>query len=412
MPFTTLTHLDCSACGRVHDASVWQGLCVDCGSPLLARYDLSAAAKAVDPKVIETRAPDLWRYRELLPVGSGEHITGFGEGFTPLIPAPTMGERLGVRNLLIKDESPLPTGSFKARGAAVGVSKARELGARRLAMPTNGNAGAAWAAYCARAGLSLLTVLPEDAPHVNRRECRVLGADTYLVDGLISDAGKLSKAALGPGDRDVATLKEPYRIEGKKTMGYEIAEQLGWTAPDVIVYPTGGGVGLIGIDKAYQEMAEMGWVPRDKHPRFIAVQSTACAPVVKAYEEGKDACDPWTSGERTIAFGITVPAPLGGPLVLEAVRRTGGTAIAVDDETTIKALHEMGAAEGMYICPEGAACLAAVRALRDQGAIGADERVVVINTGAGLKYPQTVDAELPVLPADGSVVPTFRDRTT
>jgi threonine synthase len=404
VPYSTLSHLECPACGRVFDASVWQGLCAGCGGPLLARYDLAAARELVSPEVIRARPPDLWRYHELLPVADPAHVTSLGEGFTPLLPASALGGRLGVPDLLIKDESPLPTGSFKARGAAVGVSRARELGARRLAMPTNGNAGAAWAAYCARAGMRLLTVLPQDAPHVNRRECRVLGADTYLVDGLINDAGRLAAAALSDGDRDVATLKEPYRIEGKKTMGYEIAEQLGWSAPDVIVYPTGGGVGLIGIDKAYRELAELGWV--GAHPRFVAVQASACAPVVRAFEAGADRCEPWTSGERTVAFGITVPAPLGGPLMLTALRE-GGTALAVDDAEILAALEQVGHAEGMYVCPEGAACVAAVARLRESGWLDGGERVVIINTGAGVKYPQTVDAELPVLPRDGSVLPAF-----
>jgi threonine synthase len=407
MSFSTLTHLACSVCEQTHDSSVWQGLCRECGAPLLARYDLAAAGRAVSPSVIQSRPPDLWRYHELLPVSAPENVISLGEGMTPMVATPRLGAHLGVADLLIKDEALLPGGSFKARGAAVGVSRARELGAHRLAMPTNGNAGAAWAAYCARAGMDLLVVMPQDAPRITRRECRVLGAHTYLVDGLISDAGRLASAALSSGERDVATLKEPYRIEGKKTMGLEIAEQLDWSAPDVIVYPTGGGVGLIGIAKAYGEMAELGWVSAEAMPRFVAVQSTACAPIVRAYEEGRDRIEPWTSGEHTVAFGINVPAPLGGPLVLDALRSTAGTAVAVDDDETLAALREVGSTEGMYLCPEGATCVAAVRKLRASGWLDGTERVVVINTGAGIKYPETVSAELPVLPTDGSSLPAF-----
>jgi threonine synthase len=298
-----------------------------------------------------------------------------------------------VPGLLVKDESALPTSSFKARGAAVGVSRARELGATRLAMPTNGNAGAAWAAYAARAGLHLLVGMPLGAPTITRAECVVTGADLRLVDGLISDAGRLVARALAesPDDWfDVATLKEPYRIEGKKTMGFEIAEQLGWRMPDVVVYPTGGGVGLIGIHKALTELVELGWVAGPL-PRLVSVQSTGCAPIVRAFEAGEPESEPW-EGAMTAAFGINVPKALGDFLVLEAIAATGGTAVAL-----------AGRLEGMFLCPEGAATVTAVRRLRAEGWLGADDEVVLLNTGAGVIYPDTVSVDVPTVGRDGPI---------
>ncbi|HEX6935962.1 MAG TPA: threonine synthase, partial [Actinomycetes bacterium] len=284
--FSSLSHLDCPRCGAQHEATVRQGVCPACGSPLLARYDLSAVS--VGRVEVAARPPDLWRYHELLPVTSPEHVVTLGEGMTPLLDAPRLADALGLERLLVKDEGVLPTGTFKARGAAVGVSRARELGATRMAMPTNGNAGAAWATYAARAGLAMTVAMPVDAPSITRAETVVAGGDLRLVDGLISDAGRLVGAAVAASDDDwfdVATLKEPYRIEGKKTMGYEIAEQLGWRMPDVVVYPTGGGVGLIGIHKALTELVELGWVDGPL-PRLVSVQSTGCAPIVRAFEAG------------------------------------------------------------------------------------------------------------------------------
>jgi threonine synthase len=321
---------------------------------------------------------------------------------TPLLPAPRLGAEIGVPGLLVKDEGALPTGSFKARGAAVGVSRARELGATRLAMPTNGNAGAAWAAYAARAGLHLLVGMPLGAPAITRAECVVTGADLRLVDGLISDAGRLVAAALtgSPDDWfDVATLKEPYRIEGKKTMGFEIAEQLGWRMPDVVVYPTGGGVGLIGIYKALTELVELGWVSGPL-PRLVSVQSTGCAPIVRAFEAGAAESEPW-EGAMTAAFGINVPKALGDFLVLEAVRATDGTAVAVDDEDILTDLALAGRLEGMFLCPEGAATVTAVRRLRRDGWLGVDDEVVLLNTGAGVIYPGTVVVDVPTIDRDG-----------
>jgi threonine synthase len=386
-----LTHLECPRCDARHEADRPQNLC-GCGSPLLARYDLAGVARVLDPDRLAGRAADLWRYRELLPVADPALAATFGEGWTPLWPAARYGAAVGVPRLLVKDEGLVPTGSFKARGAAVGVSRARELGVRHVAMPTNGNAGAAWATYAARAGIRATIAMPASAPTITRQECLAAGAELHLVDGLISDAGKLVGelvAASGGGIFDASTLKEPYRLEGKKTMGYEIAEQLGWRVPDVIVYPTGGGVGLIGIHKALAELRNLGWIDA-RTPRLVAVQSTGCAPVVRAFETGARRAEPWPDAAASVAFGITVPAPIGDELMLAALRDTGGAAVAVDDEEMLADLREFGAAEGLLLCPEGAACLTALRHLRGSGWIGADDQVVVLNTGAGIKYPGTV----------------------
>jgi threonine synthase len=382
-----LTDLECPRCGNRHDADRPQNLC-SCGSPLLARYDLAAVRAAVEPATIATRRADLWRYRELLPVRDPAHIATLGEGWTPLLAAARYGAQIGVPRLLVKDEGLVPTGSFKARGAAVGVSRASELGIRHVAMPTNGNAGAAWAVYAARAGLRATIAMPKAAPDITRKECALAGAELHLVDGLIADAGRLVAGLVGDEVFDVSTLKEPYRLEGKKTMGYEIAEQLGWRVPDVILYPTGGGVGLIGIHKALGELRELGWIG-DRMPRLVAVQSSGCAPIVAAFTAGARHAAPWPDA-HTVAFGITVPAPLGDELILDALYATGGTAIAVDDADLLTDLRAFGAVEGLWLCPEGAACLTAARALRASGWLGEDEEVVVLNTGTGLKYPDSV----------------------
>ena len=404
MPFSYLSHLDCPRCLRRYDADQLNGLCT-CGSPLLARYDLDAAAAALDRAELARRPPTLWRYHELLPVRDPGHVVSMGEGMTPLVPLPRFGAGAGVPRLLMKDEGLIPTGTFKARGAAVGVSRAAELGARGVAMPTNGNAGAAWSAYAARAGLSSLIAMPLDAPLITRNECVAAGADLYLVRGLISDAGRIVAEAVGASGgalMDVSTLKEPYRIEGKKTMGYEIAEQLGWRMPDVIVYPTGGGVGLIGIHKALQEMHQQGWLPDSARPRLVAVQATGCAPVVAAYQRGERTCQPWPDA-RTVAFGITVPKPLGDTLILDALADTGGTAIAVEDTDLLADLRECARLDGEFLCPEGAACLTAVRHLRASGWLDGTEEVLILNTGLGLKYPGTVPADAPVLDIGDSI---------
>jgi threonine synthase len=402
VPFSFLTHLECSRTGVRYDADTVQGVS-DVGAPLLARYDLDEVRRAVTPADIESRPHDLWRYHEVLPVRDPANITTLGEGMTPLLPLPAYGRAIGVPGLLMKDEGLVPTGSFKARGAAVGVSRARELGVRAIAMPTNGNAGAAWSVYAARAGLGSLIVMPVDAPEITRRECVVSGAELYLVDGLINHAGALVNQAVNQrtGYQEVSTLKEPYRIEGKKTMGYEIAEQLGWRVPDVILYPAGGGVGLIGIHKAMLEMQALGWIG-ERLPRLVAVQSTGCSPIVDAFHAGLEEST-LVDGTHTLAFGINVPKALGDFLVLQAVRASGGTAVAVTDEDILTELAALASDEGTWICPEGAACLAAARRLREEGWLGEREEVVVLNTGTGLKYPDTVSIDVPVLARDGAV---------
>ncbi|WP_020580251.1 threonine synthase [Actinopolymorpha alba] len=389
MRFSALSHLSCPRCQRQLDADQVTNVC-DCGSPLLVEYDLPAIRAGADRDDVGRRAPSLWRYHELLPVRSPEQVVSFGEGMTPLVPMPAFGREVGVPRLLMKDEGLIPTGTFKARGAAVGVSRARELGVKKIAMPTNGNAGSAWATYAARAGMRSFIAMPLSAPEICRRECLVVGAELALVDGLIGDAGALVRATLAEreGYLDVSTLREPYRIEGKKTMGLEIAEQLGWRTPDVILYPTGGGVGLIGIWKALRELVELGWI-EGPLPRLVAVQAQGCAPIVAAYESGATESEPWPDA-HTVAFGITVPKALGDFLILQAVYDTGGCSVAVSDADLLAEQRRVAELEGAFVCPEGAAAFAAVRQLRGSGWIGADEEVVVLNTGTGLKYPSTV----------------------
>ena len=405
MSYSFLSHLECSRTGTSYAADTVQGLSTD-GAPLLARYDLEAVAAAVSPAEIASRPPTLWRYHELLPVRDEANVVTMGEGMSPLLALPTYGAKVGVPGLLMKDEGVIPTGTFKARGAAVGVSRAAELGVRGIAMPTNGNAGAAWAAYAARAGLASLIAMPVGAPPINRVECAAAGAELYLVDGLIGDAGALIAEAVGArgGYQEVSTLKEPYRVEGKKTMGYEIAEQLGWRLPDVICYPAGGGVGLIGIYKALLEMRALGWIP-DQLPRLVAVQAEGCAPIVKAFKSGAATSEP-VEDAGTVAFGITVPKPLGDFLVLDAIRATGGTAVAVSDAALLAEQRVLAEQEGTFICPEGAACMAGVRQLRESGWLAERDRVLVLNTGAGLKYPQTITVDAPVLARDGHLPAT------
>jgi len=404
MRFSYLSHLECPRDGRSYDAGVPQKVC-GCGSPLLARYDLKALAEGVTRDQISAGPPSLWRYHPLLPVSAPEAVVTLGEGLTPIVGLPKYGATIGVPRLVVKDEGLLPTGSFKGRGAAVGVSRAQELGITAIAMPTNGNAGAAWATYAARAGMAALIVMPVDAPEITRKECVVTGAQLYLVDGLIGDAGRIVERAVAQdGWFPVATLKEPYRLEGKKTMGFEIAEQLGWRVPDVIVYPTGGGVGLIGIYKAVLELQELGWIG-EKLPRMVAVQASGCAPIVRAFERGADHAEPWQDA-ATVAFGINVPSAIGDFLILDAVRSTRGCAVAVSDEAILAELAACARGEGVFFCPEGAATLAAVRQLRESGWLDGSEEVLVLNTGAGIKYPNTVTADPPLLTVDGNVEST------
>jgi len=395
-----LSHLECPKCGATYPADEPANLC-SCGSPLLARYDLARAAAELSRDALAGREPTMWRYRELLPVADAANIVSLGEGFTPVLRLARAGERFGIPELWLKDEGLNPTGSFKARGAAAGVSKAKELGIAEIAMPTAGNAGGAWAAYCARAGIKAHIVMPADAPAINQKETWACGAETYLVRGLISDAGRIvARAAQRYGWFDASTLKEPYRIEGKKTMGLELAEQFGWRPPEVVLYPAGGGVGLIGIWKAFDELRALGWLADDVRPRLFAVQAEGCAPLVRAFESDREDSD-FFEGASTVASGIRVPKALGDFLVLRAVRETHGACVAVSDAEIVAKMTELAALEGTLICPEGAATLAAAIRLREQGAIRPDERVLLLNTGSGLKYPELLAPDLPVLdPAD------------
>ena len=403
MEWSFLSHLECPRCHETYSADAARNLC-GCGSPLLARYDLDQARRQWRREDLTGRAPSLWRYHELLPVSRAEQVVSLGEGMTPIVPLPRLGADLGMPRLWLKDEGLLPTGTFKARGAAVGVSRARELGVQIMAMPTNGNAGGAWATYAARAGLRAVIVMPEQAPAITRTECVLAGARLYLIPGLINDAGRMvAEAVAREGWYDVSTLKEPYRIEGKKTMGYEIAEQMGWRLPDVIIYPTGGGVGLIGMYKAFREMQAMGWI-EGPLPRLVAVQATGCAPIVRAFAAGAAESEPWADA-HTVAFGINVPKALGDFLVLEAIYATGGRAVAVDDGEILAAGRNLARTEGLLVCPEGAATLAAAIELHRSGWLGADDQVLLLNTGTGLKYPDTYAVSAERLPLGASLPP-------
>jgi len=396
-----VTKLYCPKCGKTYSNDSPVQVCT-CGSPLLVEYDLDVVKNVFEKEDLSSRNPDLWRYRELLPVKDEKNIISLGEGMTPMLPAGKAGKKIGIPNLFIKDDGIIPTGSFKARGASVGVSMALELGVKKLAMPTNGNAGGAWSTYCAPAGIDAIIVMPKDAPNITRKECAVSGAYLYLVNGLISDAGKIvAKAVKDYGIYDASTLKEPYRIEGKKTMGLEIAEQFGWEVPDVIIYPTGGGVGLIGIYKGLKELQKMGWIG-SKMPRLVSVQSSGCAPIVKAWEEKREDSVFWENSE-TVAFGINVPKALGDFLVLDAIYKTDGCAVAVDDKEILKYHKIAASSEGLFMCPEGAAAIAAAAVLRERGWIEEDERVVLLNTGSGLKYPDTVNIDPPLLEPGDSI---------
>ncbi len=385
MPESTLTHLECAACGARHDADVVQNLCTHCGKPLLARYDLERAARTLTPDTLAERTPDLWRYREVLPVRDADAILSLGEGGTPLHHADWLGETIGCPDTYIKDEALNPTGSFKARGLAMAVSRAYELGVEELAIPSAGNAAGALSAYAALAGIPAHVFMPEDVPPAFKTECRMLGADVTLVPGLITDCGaRVKEGVANFGWFDVSTLKEPYRIEGKKTMGYELAEQFGWELPDVIIYPTGGGTGLIGMWKAFDEMEQLGLIGPGR-PRMVSVQSSGCAPIVRAFDEGMDHAPAWEHA-ATVAAGLRVPAAIGDFLILQALRQSNGRAIAVADEDIMAAVQLMGSTTGIFPAPEGAATLAAQIQLLAEGWIQPHEQVVLFNTGSGLKY--------------------------
>jgi threonine synthase len=380
-----LTHLECALCSQIFEADRLWNLCPACDKPLLARYDLEAARQAINPSDIARRAPNLWRYRELLPVRDPRYALCLGEGFTPLLHATRLGQVVAFDRLYIKDEGVNPTGSFKARGLGVAISRAHELGVTALSIPSAGNAAGALSAYAALAGIPAHVFMPHDVPQPFVAECRALGAQVTLVDGLITDCGRVAAEGMRQSDRfDMSTLKEPYRLEGKKTMGYEIAEQLDWTLPDVIIYPTGGGTGLIGMWKAFDELEALGWIGPGR-PRMVTVQSDGCAPMVKAFQEEQTFAQPW-QGAHTIADGLRVPAAVGDFLILRALRESDGAAVAVTDAEMMEAARLIGRTQGIFVCPEGGASLAAFLRLRRQGWIDDEETVVLFNTGSGLKY--------------------------
>ncbi len=396
---TFVTHLECSETGEKYPADEVHNLS-RAGKPLLVRYDLAGVKKVLSRDTLASRPPDLWRYRELLPVRRVADIVSLGEAMTPVLPLPKLAAKLGAGELLVKDEGRLPTGSFKARGLVMAVSMAKALGIKHMAMPTNGNAGAALAAYASHCGIKTTIFCPEDTPEVNVSEIGLQGAAVYRVNGLIDDCGKIvGEGKAKVGWFDVSTLKEPYRIEGKKTMGLELAEQLGWTVPDVIFYPTGGGTGLIGMWKAFAELEAIGFIGK-KRPRMVAVQASGCAPMVRAYEEGVEHAARWENAQ-TIASGIRVPQAIGDFLILRAVRESGGFAIAVPDEAISAALDEAAREEGFLLCPEGAATYAAYKQSLADGRVKKSEQAVLFNCATGLKYPlpqihRTLDRHKPI----------------
>jgi threonine synthase len=379
-----VTHLECSLCGLRFEAGKIHNLC-KCGGALLVRYDLDTVRRTWSRDSLSSEAPTLWRYLPVLPVRGRESIVSLGEGMTPLLPTKRLGALLGTEQLWVKDEGLNPTGSFKARGMTAAISMALELGIRKIAIPSAGNAASAAAAYAAAAGIEANIFMPADVPQANYIECKMLGARVTLVEGLISDCARIvAERREREGWFDMSTLKEPYRIEGKKTMGYEVAEQFGWDLPDAILYPTGGGVGLIGMWKAFDELEQLGWIGSQR-PKMIAVQAEGCQPVVRAFERGASRAEFW-QGAATIAAGLRVPKPLGDVLILDAVRASGGTAIAVADAETLEAAKELASLEGIFAAPEGAACVAALRKLLAAGFLSPRDRIVIYNTGSGLKY--------------------------
>jgi threonine synthase len=382
---STLTHLECTYCDQRFDADTLQTVCTSCGKVLYARYDLTRARHTLTRESLGRRRWDMWRYQEVLPIRDAANMISLGEGMTPLVPARRAGEALGLAGLLLKDEGKNPTGSFKARGLGCAVSRARELGVKAIALPSAGNAASAAAAYGAAAGLEVNVIMPRDVPDANRIECLVYGANVTLIDGLINDAGaKVRELAPLHGWFDVSTLKEPYRQEGKKTMGYELAEQLGWTLPDVIVYPTGGGTGIVGMWKAFAEMEELGLIGSAR-PKMIVVQAEGCAPIVQAFARGERHAELWKNA-TTAAAGMRVPVAIGDYLILDAVRQSGGTALTVSEGEIQEGQLELGRLGGIYAAPEGAATYAALKKLVAQKFVKPDELVVLFQTGMGLKY--------------------------
>jgi threonine synthase len=386
-----LDHLQCTACGRRFNPDQLHTICPACGKVLFARYDLLSAQKSLT-RDFRSRPPTMWRYCELLPVREQANIVSLGEGMTPLLHPRRLSRTLGFERLFIKEEGLNPTGTFKARGMSAAVSRARELGVRSIAVPSAGNAAGALAAYGAAAGIETAVFMPADAPEINKIESGVYGAKVYLVDGLISDAAQIVRQA-GPrhGWFDLSTLKEPYRVEGKKTMGYELAEQFAWDLPDAIIYPTGGGTGMIGMWKAFEELEELGWIGKQR-PRMISVQAAGCAPIVRAWREGKPQSEPWPDAQ-TAAAGLRVPHAFADYLILRIIAESGGTAIAVTDSEILECVREAARLEGLFLCPEGAATLAAFKQLAARGDLRPEQTVVLFNTGCGLKYAELVRGE-------------------
>jgi threonine synthase len=387
-----LTHLTCTACARHYDWQHLHNVCSECQKPLFPTYDVAGPRHAISRATLSHRADhSLWRYRELLPLPPDVEPVSLGEGGTPLLPVTRFGRPLGLSEVWVKDESINPTQSFKARGMSVAVSMAKLLGATKLAVPSAGNAGGALAAYAARAGLEAHIFMPRDTPRANIIECRELGADVVLIDGLITDCGEeIAKRKQAEGWFDMSTLKEPYRVEGKKTLGYEVAEQMNWQLPDVILYPTGGGTGLIGMWKAFDEMEKLGWIT-EKRPRMFSIQASGCAPIVRAFEAGESKANEFTNA-HTVASGLRVPKAIGDFIMLKILRDSRGGAITVEDAEMISCAAEVGAAEGLFVAPEGAACFVALKKLTAAGAIAPEERVVIFNTGSGIKYLECFDA--------------------
>ena len=380
-----LSHLECTYCHQTYDAEIPQRLCNACGKVLYSRYDIDNAKQNFSIGDLSGRAPNMWRYFEMLPVLNVANVVTLGEGFTPIFNALRLGGRLGYRVLNIKDEGLNPTASFKARGLSAAVSKAKELGIKKLTMPSAGNAAGAMSSYAAKAGLEAHIFMPKDAPDSNKIEVDITGGNLTLIDGLISDAGVISREKAAQMDLfDVSTLQEPYRVEGKKTMGYEIAEQLDWDLPDVIIYPTGGGTGIVGMWKAFQEMEDLGWIS-NKRPKMFAVQSENCAPIVRAFELDQEFADPWENA-KTLASGIRVPSAIGDYLILNSLRESEGGAITVSDEEILAMMRVVGSLEGLFLCPEGAATAVAAQHLLQSGILSEDEKVLLLNTGTGLKY--------------------------
>ena len=379
-----LTNLECTYCDATYSADEANRLCAECGKVLYPRYDLEAASAALDRNALKDRPANMWRYFEVMPIRDTSNVVTLGEGFTPIFKAERFGPEMGCSNLHIKDEGVNPTASFKARGLSAAVSKAKELGITRITMPSAGNAAGAMTAYAAKAGIASYVFMPQDAPEANQKEVVITGGELTLIDGLISDAGVLSRArAAEEGLFDISTLQEPYRVEGKKTMGYEIAEQSGWTLPDAIIYPTGGGTGIVGMWKAFAEMEAMGWIGSDR-PKMFAVQAEGCAPMVRAFEQGTEFAEPWQDAQ-TIAPGIRVPGGIGDYLILNAIRESGGGALTVSDDEIRDYMGRVARSEGMFICPEGAATAAALEKLLSDGLLDPDENILLLNTGSGLK---------------------------